>query len=82
MRTNRNWVICMLGAAAILACTLFPVFGFAADSSVNEQLLRAAEEGSLEQVKALLAKGGDVNAKDDYRRTVLMRAESREASKS
>jgi uncharacterized protein len=42
--------------------------------SVNEQLLRAAPKGSLEQVKALLSKGADVNAKDETGKTVLMYA--------
>ena len=41
---------------------------------MNEQLLQAAENDSLEQIKTLLAQGGDVNAKDSYRRTVLMAA--------
>ena len=58
----------------MLACILLPVPGLAADPSVNEQLLRAVENGSLEQIKTLLAKGGDVNAKGYIGITVLMKA--------
>jgi uncharacterized protein YecT (DUF1311 family) len=44
-------------------------------SEVNTKLLKAAKKGSLEEVKTLLEKGADVNAKDqgDYL-TVLMYA--------
>ncbi len=44
------------------------------EPSLNGDLLRAAENGSLEQIKALLEKDGDVNAKGPYGRTVLMAA--------
>jgi ankyrin repeat protein/uncharacterized protein len=44
------------------------------EPSVNEQLMRTAENGSLEQIEALLADGGDVKAKGPYGRTVLMAA--------
>jgi ankyrin repeat protein len=44
------------------------------DPSVNEQLLKVAEDGSLEQVKTLLAKGADVNAKGNIGVTALMSA--------
>jgi ankyrin repeat protein len=74
MRSNRPWVNRMLTTAAILACILSPVSGIAADPSVNEQLLQAAESGSLDQISALLAQGGDVNAEDENGRTVLMKA--------
>ncbi len=67
MRTNR-----MLSAAAILVCILLPVSGFAARNSVNERLLQAAKDGSSDQIKTLLAEGGNVHAKDNYRRTLLM----------
>ena len=40
----------------------------AADLSVNEQLLRTPKYGSVEDIEALLAKGGDVNAKGQQRR--------------
>jgi ankyrin repeat protein len=39
---------------------------------VNVELLRAAEEGNARQVKALLAKGARVDAKDSFDRTALM----------
>jgi ankyrin repeat protein len=74
MRTHRNCVNTMLTTAAILACMLLPVSAVAAGPSVNEQLLQAAKKGSLEKIKTLLAEGGDVNAKGNYRRTVLMNA--------
>ena len=60
--------------AAILACILLPVSGIAVEPSVNEQLLQAAENGSLEQVKTLLSKNGDINAKNENSETVLMEA--------
>jgi ankyrin repeat protein/uncharacterized protein len=44
------------------------------EPSVNEKLLRAAENGSQEKIEPLLATGGDVNAKGPYGRTVLMAA--------
>jgi ankyrin repeat protein len=71
MRTNRNWVNRVLRASAILVFVLLPVSAIAAELSVNKQLLQAAEKGSLEQIKALLEKGGDVNAANDEGRTVL-----------
>jgi len=72
MRKNRNWVDRMLGTAAILICILASVSEIAAEPSVNEQLLQAAENGSLEQIKDLLAKGGDINAKNKEGEPVLM----------
>jgi len=44
------------------------------EPSLNEQLMQAAENGSLEQIKALLTKGAEVNAKDNLGRTALMEA--------
>lgn len=77
MRTNRTWVRRMLRTAAILACILLPVSAIAAEPSCNEHLLLAAENGSGEQAKTLPAKGGDVNAQDEYGRTALMKAAER-----
>jgi ankyrin repeat protein/uncharacterized protein YecT (DUF1311 family) len=74
MRTWCNWVTRTLRMAAILGLILLPGSGFSARLPVNEQLLRAAEIGSVEQVKTLLAKGGDVNAKTQSGQTVLMAA--------
>lgn len=42
--------------------------------ALNEELLKAADEGRLEDVSKLLEKGADVNAKDDYGWTALMLA--------
>jgi len=41
---------------------------------MTEQLFRAAENGYLEQIKTLLAKGGEVNARGNDEQTVLMAA--------
>jgi hypothetical protein len=71
MRTNRSCVNTMLTTTAILACILLPVIGFAAELSVNDQLLRAAHNGSLEQIKTLVAKGGVAHAKDETGETAL-----------
>ncbi len=46
----------------------------ASSSRLNEQLLQAAEQGSLNEVKMLLAKGAELNAKDNRGRTALMMA--------
>lgn len=74
MRTDRNWVTKMRRTAAILACMLLSISAIASEPSVDEQLLEADEDGSLEQIKTLLAKGGDVNAKDENGQTLLMKA--------
>jgi ankyrin repeat protein len=70
------WIHRMLMAAAIFACILLPASGIATESSaVNEQLLRQAETSSLEEVKTLLAKGGDdLNAKNMNGHTALKQA--------
>ncbi|GEM_PF-1781532 len=77
MKTQRAWPNRILRTAVILACILAPVLGIATEPSVNEQLLQAAKRGSLEQIKTLPARGGDVNARERNRaghegRTVLM----------
>jgi len=41
-------------------------------SQLNKDLLYAAREGDIEAVKRLLAKGADVNAKDNWGITALM----------
>ena len=47
------------------------------DLSMNKLLLQAADKGHLEQVKTLLKKGTDVNAKDQSGQTALMAAAGR-----
>ena len=62
-----------------LLCLVLPLTliaaGFRSEpEKVNEfskSLLQAAADGNIEQVKSLLSKGADVNAKDDYGRTPL-----------
>jgi hypothetical protein len=44
---------------------------FQTDPSVNDQLMAAAKKGDTEAVKALLAKGADVNTKSPYGATPL-----------
>jgi ankyrin repeat protein len=66
----------MTGWSALraIAATMMVVI-FAASCArvdVNSQLLKAAEQGNARQVKALLAKGARVDAKDSFDRTALM----------
>ena len=65
MGISRTWLI---GIVAISVCILLTLSAPATSPSLNEQLLSAAEAGSLERVKSLLAKGADVNAKNPARR--------------
>jgi ankyrin repeat protein len=75
MRTNCDRVNRVLITATILACILLPISAIADEPSVNHELLQAAEKWSFEQIKTLVEKGGDVNAKDELdSSTVLMKA--------
>jgi ankyrin repeat protein len=74
MRANHEWITGMLGTTVILACILLPVSAIAAEPSVNEQLLQEAKNGSVEQIKTLLAKGGDPNSDNNKSKTGLMEA--------
>jgi hypothetical protein len=71
MRTNHNRAPGILRTVAILVCIPALVFGMATESSVNEQLLQAAQNSSPEQIKALLTKGADVNATNEEGLTAL-----------
>lgn len=42
--------------------------------NLNEDLIDAAENGNLDEVRKALEKGADVNAKDKYSNTALMKA--------
>ncbi len=63
----------MAAVAAVLLALLAPLTAHAGD--LNADLLKAAWEGQTEAVKALLAKGADVNAKGREGETALMWAE-------
>ena len=58
--------------AVLLIALLIPLLANAGD--VNQDLIEAAKQGDPSAVKALLAKGADVNAKDEDGRTALMTA--------
>ena len=64
-------VLCVIGI-------LIGSFGSYAD--INDELLDAAHEGNTDRVKALLAKGADINAKDKDGVTALMAATNGEHS--
>ncbi len=72
MRINRTRAVTMLGMVIILGCVMSSVAGL----SVNDELLEAAEKGSLEQVTTLVEKGADVNTKRSYRTAVMAAAQS------
>lgn len=61
---------------ALLALLLMPLCGLAqtaspSASTLNDELIAAARKSNVEAVKALLAKGADVNAKTEYGATPL-----------
>ena len=72
MRTHPAGVNRMLGTALVLACILAHASAIAGEPSINQELLWAAETGSLEQVKTLLSKGANINAKNEKGQTALM----------
>ena len=49
-------------ALLLFLAMLIPLTGYTSD--LDEELINAARDGNTETVKALLAKGADVNAKD------------------
>ncbi len=59
----------MLKFRVICLLILLPLFAFAQDA--NDELLEAARKSDVEKVKALLAKGANVNAKSSYGVTPL-----------
>jgi ankyrin repeat protein len=58
------------GLGALLIVVLVSACG--SKGNLNEDLLKATEQGNVQRVKSLLAKGADVDAKDAYDRTPLM----------
>ena len=62
----------MSGSAAAAALLLAVVVSSCAKVDVNAALLKATEQGKLQQVKTLLEKGASVDTKDSFDRTPLM----------
>ena len=62
----------MTGALVPLLVLLAPTSALARDNTTS--LIEAARKGEVHTVKKLLAKGADVNAKDQSGRTALMEA--------
>jgi ankyrin repeat protein len=60
-----------------LLMALVALWATVAIARVNEDLIEASKRGDLPEVKRLLAKGAEVNAKDEKGRTALMRASKR-----
>ncbi len=62
----------MSGPAAAAAMILAVIVSSCAGVDVNAALLEATEQGRVQQVKSLLAKGASVDTKDSFDRTPLM----------
>lgn len=62
----------VLIALLLLVAMLIPLTGYTSD--LDEELISAARDGNTDTVKALLAKGADVNAKDSAVNTALIAA--------
>ena len=58
--------------AFLVAVTALWTFG--AYAGLNENLIEASRRGDLREVKGLLAEGANVNAKDEFGMTALIRA--------
>jgi ankyrin repeat protein len=70
---TKSFSILFCAFMAVLA--LLPALCFAeAKPKLNEQLIQAAQKGDLAEVRTLLTKGANVNAKGAHGRTVLMEA--------
>jgi ankyrin repeat protein len=61
MRANRNLLLCTLVLVVAFGFLGEPFTEDASGQQLNEQLMDAVEEGNLEFVKLLIAKGADVN---------------------
>ena len=59
----------VLIALLLLLAMLIPLTGYTSD--LDEEMISAAQDGNTDTVKALLAKGADVNAKDKLGNTAL-----------
>lgn len=57
---------------SVLILALLSTFTISACGNKNDSLIRSAKEGRVEDVKALLKEGADVNAKTDTGATALM----------
>jgi cytohesin len=60
----------------MIALALLLALGQASGPSTNEKLVDAVQAGKLAEVRALLARGADPNAKDETRPVLLMAVES------
>jgi ankyrin repeat protein len=67
--------ICIVGMMALLLAVL-AMLATVAIAGINEDLIKEIGSGDLPEVKRLLAKGADVNAKDRDGSTALMIASS------
>lgn len=63
-----------IGALLSLFVVAAMAAGVGLRSRQGNELIEASNNGDIEAVKALLAKGSDVNAKDTEGRTALMHA--------
>ncbi len=78
-RTGTLWaltvsivVVCLtVGVACAQTRPAKPETATKHDAKYTEALFKAAADGDIEQVKSLISKGADVNAKDKSRRTAL-----------
>jgi len=75
MKIRRIPMIAKLWLAVILVLALPPGVGIAtANDSLDEQLMEAADRGDLVEVKSLLDKGANIDARDGLGRTALTEA--------
>jgi predicted LPLAT superfamily acyltransferase len=72
---NEKWLQLAVWLSLLVGALLIPAICSAAD--LNEDLIEAARKSDAEKVKALLAKGADVNAKTRYGATALSFASDR-----
>jgi len=72
MVSKTCWPAICKSRMMVLLMALVTLWATAAIAGVNEDLWQAAERGDLPEVKSLIAKGAEVNAKDNKGGTALM----------